>query len=55
MKTAPTCAELIMDCTWQGTTTKCLDFFSISPTDDGLCCTFNGAYYDDMELNLTSR
>lgn len=32
-----------------------MDYFSFLPSDDGICCTFNGANYTDPELGIQSR
>lgn len=55
LKTAPSCQDIIMDCIWLGLPEPCLDYFSFLPTDDGICCTFNGAKYNDPELNIESK
>ncbi|KAI9552640.1 putative amiloride-sensitive sodium channel [Daphnia sinensis] len=54
-ESAPSCKDMIMDCIWLGLPSPCFDYFSFVPTDDGICCTFNGAKYDDMELNIKSK
>ncbi|XP_032777886.2 pickpocket protein 28 [Daphnia magna] len=54
-KTAPNCRDFVLDCIWQGVPDKCNDYLSIRPTDDGICCTFNGAYYSDEELGIQSK
>lgn len=43
-----------MDCNWLGLSTPCIEYFSFVPTDDGLCCTFNGGRYSDPVLGLES-
>ncbi|XP_046452024.1 sodium channel protein Nach-like [Daphnia pulex] len=54
-RTAPHCRDFVMDCIWQGIPDKCNDYLSYRPTDDGMCCTFNGAYYNDQQLGIQSR
>ncbi|KAI9552641.1 putative amiloride-sensitive sodium channel [Daphnia sinensis] len=54
-ESAPSCKDMIMDCIWLGLPSPCFDYFSFVPTDDGICCTFNGAKYDDLELNIKSN
>lgn len=55
-QTSPSCRDLVMDCTWLGLPDPCMDYFSFLPTDDGICCTFNGASnYSDPELGIQSK
>jgi len=30
-------------------------YFTLLPTDDGICCTFNGAAYSDPQLGIEYR
>lgn len=46
---------MIMDCIWLGLPDPCFEYFSFLPTDDGICCTFNGAKYDDPELQIETN
>ena len=46
-QTSPSCSDIIMDCNWLGLTEPCTEYFSFLPTDDGMCCTFNG--YDSTK------
>lgn len=52
--TAPNCNDMVLDCIWQGLPAPCNDYLSFLPSDDGLCCVFNGAIYNDTELGLHS-
>lgn len=54
-QSTPSCGQLIMDCAWQGNPESCLNYFSFLPTDDGICCTFNGANYSDPDLGIKPR
>ncbi|XP_046649315.1 pickpocket protein 28-like isoform X2 [Daphnia pulicaria] len=53
-KSAPSCRDMVMDCIWLGIPAPCFEYFSFLPTDDGICCTFNGAKYNDPELEIES-
>jgi hypothetical protein len=46
---------MMMDCKWLESTEPCMEYFSFLPTDDGMCCTFNGAKYLDSMLGIESR
>ncbi|KAI9565143.1 putative amiloride-sensitive sodium channel [Daphnia sinensis] len=54
-KSAPSCRDMVMDCIWLGVPSPCIEYFSFLPTDDGICCTFNGAKYEDAELDIKSN
>uniref|UniRef100_A0A0P5S1Q7 Sodium channel protein Nach n=1 Tax=Daphnia magna TaxID=35525 RepID=A0A0P5S1Q7_9CRUS len=54
-KTAPSCSDMVLDCSWLGLTEPCMQYFSFLPTDDGICCTFNGGKYFDTILDLDSK
>ena len=36
------------DCIWKGKRLKCSAIFSMQPTDQGMCCTFNKEKADEM-------
>lgn len=42
-KIGPSCAEMLIQCRWNGKGADCLKLFEESLTLDGLCCSFN--YY----------
>lgn len=54
-QTAPSCSDMVLDCSWLGLTEPCMQYFSFLPTDDGICCTFNGGKYFDTILDLDSK
>ncbi|XP_057370231.1 pickpocket protein 28-like [Daphnia carinata] len=54
-KTAPSCSDMVLDCSWLGLTEPCMHYFSFLPTDDGMCCTFNGGNYFDTILDIDSK
>jgi len=54
IQTAPSCSDIVMDCNWLGLTYPCMEYFSFLPTDDGMCCTFNGGKYFDSVLGIES-
>ena len=35
------CDVMMLGCFWQGKQYPCRDLFSVRPTDDGFCCSFN--------------
>ncbi|KAK4020504.1 pickpocket protein 28 isoform X2 [Daphnia magna] len=53
-KAAPACSDMMMDCKWLESPEPCMEYFSFLPTDDGMCCTFNGAKYLDSMLGIES-
>lgn len=40
---------------WLGDTESCFDYLDLLPTDNGLCCVFNGANYSDPDLGIVSK
>ncbi|KAK2717807.1 hypothetical protein QYM36_006566, partial [Artemia franciscana] len=43
MVLAPSCKDMIQFCTWQKKIIDCRKYFILRPSDEGLCCVFNGA------------
>ncbi|XP_046649312.1 pickpocket protein 28-like [Daphnia pulicaria] len=54
-RTAPSCTDLVLDCSWLGLSEPCMQYFTFLPTDDGMCCTFNGGKYFDTILDLETK
>ncbi|XP_057370230.1 pickpocket protein 28-like [Daphnia carinata] len=54
-KAAPACSDMMLDCKWLESPEPCMEYFSFLPTDDGMCCTFNGAKYLDSMLGIEAN
>ena len=39
---------MLRDCIWKGKRLSCSAIFSMQPTDQGMCCTFNKEKADEM-------
>ena len=39
---------MMRDCIWKGKRLSCAAIFSMQPTDQGMCCTFNKERADEM-------
>ena len=39
------CDDFIIDCNWNGTVGPCHNYFHMSRSDYGYCCTFNAVSY----------
>ena len=39
---------MLRDCMWKGKRLSCSAIFSMQPTDQGMCCTFNKQKADEM-------
>ena len=39
---------MMRDCIWKGKRLSCSAIFSMQPTDQGMCCTFNKERADEM-------
>lgn len=47
-KVSPTCAEMLLDCEFGGSSFNCTQKFRTVLTDDGVCCIFNGVHREQM-------
>jgi hypothetical protein len=43
---SPRCDEILAYCEWRAVVKNCNELFEMVHTDEGFCCSFNGAVHD---------